>query len=504
MNLPIELLARIISFLDRPTLKQLRCSCFLFSELARNALFRVLRIFPGDESRSRSRSIIETESLRKQVRIVYLNTCERDLVGAKKKKFLKKIWAMCSFSNVLPSDSFQDSDYESEGEEDVNKIYGSNQYYDKKAHYDLPLKLAPSVAWQVPCLTQLPQLQYVAVRFQLRCSTFDQPQWERFRSEYLKMFWLILRSLPMRPRSLAFQNIQNVNPEDPRVVATMQQALEGLQALRLNIVSEHLRISPENDWEVSFIPRREHMYSMAAEQLQLPKPHIFFPQLPSMWLRPTMSTLEHLTLYSDHYFGYYAKVDLASVHFPRLKTLALGGYTFFHDTQLDWIVSHGPTLRELYLDQCPMLYAIGHCDGEEWDNYHPIVQKWEKTGFREGFFLRYLYPTRWHDYFATFQTKLPHLCHFRIGKSTWKYEFPFEKEGDIVLALFPERYIVHTESGYGVVDDSAEPNGRGEVPCCDQEDEYALRALLQKIGQDVGEQELVMTEESSDKLPYWG
>lgn len=86
--------------------------------------------------------------------------------------------------------------------------------------------------------------------------------------------------------------------------------------------------------------------------------HPFFSTLPSFWLRPMISNLEHLTLYSNVYFGFYPKLDLHGVHFPRLKTLSFGKYTFAHDSQLEWILSHGDTLKELYLDNCPILFEV--------------------------------------------------------------------------------------------------------------------------------------------------
>lgn len=69
-----------------------------------------------------------------------------------------------------------------------------------------------------------------------------------------------------------------------------------------------------------------------------------------------MATLEHLTLYSDRPLGLCPALDLSAVHFPRLKSLALGNYTFCHDDQLDWILAHGATLRELYLDNCLIIH----------------------------------------------------------------------------------------------------------------------------------------------------
>jgi len=56
--------------------------------------------------------------------------------------------------------------------------------------------------------------------------------------------------------------------------------------------------------------------------------------------------------------GFFPKLDLRTIHFPQLRTLALGNYTFTHDWQLEWITSHALTLQNLYLDDCPILYQM--------------------------------------------------------------------------------------------------------------------------------------------------
>lgn len=58
------------------------------------------------------------------------------------------------------------------------------------------------------------------------------------------------------------------------------------------------------------------------------------------------------------WFGFRPKLDLSQIHFPRLKSLVLGNFTFFQDSQLEWILSHGATLSELSLDDCMILYDL--------------------------------------------------------------------------------------------------------------------------------------------------
>src|SRR5699024_914449 len=133
-------------------------------------------------------------------------------------------------------------------------------------------------------------------------------------------------------------------------------------------------------------------------------------KLPSTMLNPTASKLEHLALYSDKWFGHKPALDLSEIHFPRLKSLALGQYAFFHDFQLDWILSHGPTLRELYLDSCSILSMI--CSREvDMRNLHQYLRGgdgWEEVSTFDSGVPEWCsrYRTRWHNYFTSFHDGL--------------------------------------------------------------------------------------------------
>lgn len=85
---------------------------------------------------------------------------------------------------------------------------------------------------------------------------------------------------------------------------------------------------------------------------------IFFRGLPSLWLEPGTSNLQHLTLFANPYWGYYPKFSLQGVHFPNLKTLSLGKHCFVDDSQLDWTLSHGSTLTKLHFSDCTILFEM--------------------------------------------------------------------------------------------------------------------------------------------------
>lgn len=124
--------------------------------------------------------------------------------------------------------------------------------------------------------------------------------------------------------------------------------LGNLRALRLSIVSEHNTATTEDPQELW----NQDRFSL------FPESQSFLTKLPSVWLKPTASSLEHLTLFCDTWFGFRPKLALSEVHFPRLESIVLGNFTFFQDSQLEWILSHGATLSELSLDDCMILYDL--------------------------------------------------------------------------------------------------------------------------------------------------
>jgi len=79
--LPSELLVRIISFLDRSSLKAIRETSRVLSQFATPRLFNTLHLFPDEESYEAVDHIINHATLKKMVKKVYVNTCEDDYVS---------------------------------------------------------------------------------------------------------------------------------------------------------------------------------------------------------------------------------------------------------------------------------------------------------------------------------------------------------------------------------------------------------------------------------------
>ncbi|CAG8367984.1 unnamed protein product [Penicillium salamii] len=318
----------------------------------------------------------------------------------------------------------------------------------------------PPEKWRklLAMLPTLPNLESVALRFDKNCcedsSLFgDAVQTEGYRN--LVMKWLLSEvvALPRPLKELAIQNNQNTTG----LGVYGDEILGGLVSLRLNTVHEADEAAPENE-------------------VEKPEFHDFFNRLlPTVWLKPAMSSLRNLTLYSDMYWGFYPRSPLKGIHFPNLQSLTLGNYCFFEDAQLDWILSHS-TLQDIHLDDCAILFQIYLCAEDPPDlGIIPRSSMQQDPEKGNGFF--HTYPRRWSDYFASLESGLPHLRHFAIGRSNWEDGLPFEQEQDIKSALLHDRYLVF-DHGIG-------PSPFQEYPLCDEQDRTALVQLYEKIGQKI-------------------
>ena len=237
--------------------------------------------------------------------------------------------------------------------------------------------------------------------------------------------------------------------------------------------------------------------------------------------------LRHLTLYSDIRVGWYPKLDLRSVHFAQLETLALGQFVFSNDLPFEWIMKHSETLQELYLDHCSILYQSGAgylqhewLDEEGYQIAEPITPRYshlqdqpsdQKLSFGT-------YTKRWHEIFNHFSTTLIRLHTFRFGSSVqWKFDvvnryddgspgmpvMPWEGEKDLENEIFPERYLIwddfDTEYStkwsegreYATKDpkkwDERDYKRFEDYPECNDEDLSALREFVKKLGMSNGD-----------------
>lgn len=150
--------------------------------------------------------------------------------------------------------------------------------------------------------------------------------------------------------------------------------------------------------------------------------HEFFNvHLYTTWLQPFQSQLTHLTLHCNTYWGVYPRWQPDNLHFPRLKSLALGKWTIAFDWQIDLIASLGDTLEQLVFTSCPILHAMRMTprqSSNSWRQRLPGTTRGPPP--TEQFFPA----LRWHTVLSELESRLPKLKHFSMvrgarGESFW-------------------------------------------------------------------------------------
>jgi hypothetical protein len=438
--IPIELQRHIVQYLDIETLKAFRLSYRSASTIAAWELFHTVFLRFNDESAGRLQQVLADDKLRPMVKRIIL-----------------------------------DGDIEEEKEEDE---------YENDERQDTPWSLAIST------IAGFPSLREVELRFDDELSKWyswsDREARTKYREDYMKLVFASLQSAQLVD-SLAIRNMYDAtcicagecskshnDSDDPGAIAKDGHCLctdkhfvalrSRLKKLAFLIATGYDSAAPENS--ISMGPVHE----------------CFNDGLLNLWLKPTQPLLTHLTLYSDMYWGVYPFIDVRGLCFSNLKSLVLGNFTIAHDWQIDWIASHGETLEELFLDDCPIVYALNLSDYDAQDN------GWEQYSTK-------LVETRWSSVFPLFQQRLKKLRHFAIGNGQWSYgaEKAFECRYDLPARIEKWRYVSydygqgpipwneddvgknHITLGYG------DPEVQVEVPDCEVEDQAALDALLKAL-----------------------
>ncbi|KAL4992190.1 hypothetical protein BDW68DRAFT_197395 [Aspergillus falconensis] len=441
LSLPTEILHRICCHADLTSRKALCLTNRLLATISQQWVFQTTAVSPLEASCDRLQSILQNPRIAGYVNKLYIITYDLDEDG-----------------DYMHYSDAEDEDYEPEEET------------------DLPLRF-----WLLfDRLKDFPCLRSIALRFHPEHSNnewHEVPQEMAFRSPSMQRAFAAFAAQPRPLKELAIADLHNLNETDPTAVSDIEKVLGGLQALRLNITNEHREYHGEVDY-------------------QRTEAHEFHHSLPSFWLEPTTANLQHLTLYSSLYCGFYPKLDFRALHFPHLKTLSLGNHAFIHDSQLSWILSHADTLVELYLDDCAILYEVSISDVE--NTYLAPEQFTQRDGLGDALYA--CYSKRWADYFRALKDGLRHLQHFRYGHCPegWAYNTtPFERESDIEIGLHEESYLVFCD-GFGpspymreLIYRYPKEGGDGmkyvhaEPLTPSDEDRVALKEFCAKLGQSV-------------------
>ncbi|KAL4804169.1 hypothetical protein BDV18DRAFT_162577 [Aspergillus unguis] len=444
LSFPSEILHRICWYADLTSRKAVRLVNRRLAEIAQQWVFHCVAVSPRDFSCECLKNILQHPNLALYVNKLYLFP-----------------WSLEFNGEYF---DYEDEEYEGyDGDEETNLPVRFLNLFDR--------------------LQDFPRLQSVAL-----CFHWDHvnefvgiSQVLEFRAAVMRKAFAAFASLPQLLKELTIKDLHNVSETDPTVVADMAKVLSGLRALRLNIINEHCVRNGEMDY------KREETYD-------------FYSEIPAFWLKPTTSTLQHLTIYSPLPCGFYPKLDFRGLHFPHLKTLYLGNYGFVHDSQLDWILSHGATLSELYLDECTILYEVSIKD---YENTYLAPEAFKKREeFRDNLYASY--GTRWADYFRAFKDRLPHLCHFRYGHSSRDWisnATPFEHECKFKIGFHRRSYLVFCD-GFGqspYMSHSIHRIQKGRVLdhvdadplAVSEDDKVALQELCAKLGQPPPDTEIL-------------
>lgn len=323
-----------------------------------------------------------------------------------------------------------------------------------------------------------PNLCSVTVRFDEAC--WVERDWysptyaesTEFRAEVLYDLFSMLNDTRGKIRSLTFENLQNVN--DPSIAQSpmFKEVLQKLDTLQLFIISECDEAAPENSYTLTAL-------------------HAFMQELPSVWLSHTTRTLSNLTLSMDDYFGYVPLLDLRGTHFSSLRSLTLRHFSFSHDWQVDWIISHAPTLHHLTLDSCVILYnarVFPHMSPLNAESIPVFPKRQPATGRGCPPPMIYKNSRRWHEYFDRFAAELRNLRTIRFGTSDcWDDESnPLE---DAFYICIPVRSYLCFEQGIGPtpwqerISNRRRPNAPDSDPPDCAKDWKSLLRLMERLGQ---------------------
>jgi hypothetical protein len=201
--------------------------------------------------------------------------------------------------------------------------------------------------------------------------------------------------------------------------------------LHLLITTWSYEYSPDNDIEI----RHRHK--------------LFNIDLNTYWLATMQTQLTHLTLHCNTYWGIYPRWQPGDLHFPHLKSLALGKWTIAFDWQIDFITSHSQTLEQLILTSCPILHALRMTPRQinnQWQLRLPGTCRGKP--YTENWFCN----LRWHIVLSTFRTSLTKLKHFSMGRGpvgtfdfclrVYHYDEAFEDRYQLRPCIDSSRYAV--------------------------------------------------------------
>ncbi|KAF2171633.1 hypothetical protein M409DRAFT_17869 [Zasmidium cellare ATCC 36951] len=339
-------------------MQSLRLTTKRISSSATKALFKHVEVKPTEESCRKCLNLMEDRELSRQVTSIAFHT------------------------SLSPGSSYGDED------EYAGLIRGQKG---GRRHIDVFYEALSN-------LSKFEKLKHISINFAERCIAGG--DWINEAPEDITVRSRVLRALtedteyPEKLHSLSIRNLQDLLPDVIAESGGWKKLLGKLDSLGLWITNEGDEAAPESNMEYKEL-------------------HEFYrTELKRKILVPVREQLKELKLYSNEvYWGHYPHFDLQDpdMHFPKLETLAIGKLAFVHDWQVDWILSHGATLKGLIIDDCPILIA-----GREFQKMDNAYSRRANSISTDDDQVCWTNPVRWHTLFRRFKYGLPHLRHFAI------------------------------------------------------------------------------------------
>ena len=446
--LPVELKRLCIGFLDDDAnaLKQLRLANHEIGTLATEVLFHTAVLNPTDDSAKILTALVHSE-FRRDIKCVIVNDFN------------------------FEADELEDPDDELEVTKSYSGALASLCEFENLQ--ELRLKFAED------CAAELDDRYDDGTRSKFVNQTVE------YRSAILSIICKAIEGL----KNLRILSIRDLQDHMDRQILES----DSFRSIRSRLTGLHLQITTEDPPHASAYAACHRGFSV---------------DLPEIWLIPVLPHLTHLTLYSyTCMWGLYPLVDFREIGtFPCLESLSLGNWTIAHDWQIDWILSHRSTLKELLLHDCPIIPALRMAKRKENNMASLNFPDLEAEGPDVWGDYFTLIMIRWHQVFERFRSDLSRLEHFAlhctdisIPNDCWSDD-DFDYRYTLTNSLRNTRYHFYDcdcyVPGAGFIPQWVDPSPgktahrfhRGyphpkpsvevEFPDCNEEDAEALRSLM--------------------------
>ena len=370
-NLPHEILLEITGHLGTDELKNTRLVSRELNEAATETLFKTVRLRPTDDSIERFEKI-------------------------------SKVSRLGIYTNCIVIETFPDICFDSQS-------WDNNT--DDFEDWELPGAFTPSF----DALSKaFPAATAVELKFSADVVNNSNTLWKgsreppETRGEILEAFF---QSLAARLKdkdlrkidSLTIVNLSDYAHDELTLSDDFLEVLRSLTELHLHIAIEGESASPENE-------------------INEPEFRDFMPHLRNRWLKPIAGRVTALSLYCENYWGAIPRLNVTGLEFPKLRSLALGNYTFAYQSQIDWLTSL-TSLEVLILDDSPLVVLLGLAH-DFISDFNIDMSGWRSLPLENAHYIvrvcGNLVP--WSDYFDQIRSRLCNLKSFQFGHGAWDEE----------------------------------------------------------------------------------